>query len=102
MAFSILFLIVEVHLLDVRFDLALTAAFMNYFVQFVPDFIFTVVYLHFTLLDYRELQNKIIMMLSGMTYWWIFNVTLFAGPVVRLGVSGLTLGVLGEPIRSST
>ena len=102
MAFSVLIMVVEIHLLDVNAGEAFVSAVINYLVQFIPDLVFSVVYLHFTLLDYRTLQNRIIEMLPSMSYWWIFNVILFAGPVVRLGVSGLTLGVLGEPLRAST
>ena len=133
MAFSALIMVIEIHLLDVRADEAFVSAVINYLVQFIPDLVFSVVYvmlmfercnsltrswniteiisiyttlehryLHFTLLDYRTLQNRIIESLPSMSYWWIFNVILFAGPVVRLGVGGLTLGVLGEPLRAST
>ena len=102
MAFSVLIMVIEIHLLDVNAGEAFVSAVINYLVQFIPDLVFSVVYLHFTLLDYRTLQNRIIEMLPSMSYWWIFNVILFAGPVIRLGVSGLTLGVLGEPLRAST
>ena len=95
-------MVVEIHLLDVNAGEAFVSAVINYLVQFIPDLVFSVVYLHFTLLDYRTLQNRIIEMLPSMSYWWVFNVILFAGPVVRLGISGLTLGVLGEPLRAST
>ena len=98
MAFSTMVMIFEIYILDVSAGDAFASAVMNFFVQLIPDFIFSFAYLHFTLLDYRELQDRITTLLPQMSWWWMFNVVLFAGPVVRLGVSGLTLGVLGDPL----
>ena len=44
MAFSALIMVIEIHLLDVRADEAFVSAVINYLVQFIPDLVFSVVY----------------------------------------------------------